>query len=59
MEGRQRLEQRLDDTVRELAAQRRHFKEEEEKFRESINELVAKQEEKIKKLRSSEAELKN
>ncbi|XP_017124819.1 nucleoprotein TPR [Drosophila elegans] len=39
MEGRQRLEQRLDDTVRELAAQRRHFQEEEDKFRESINEF--------------------
>ncbi|KAH8275165.1 hypothetical protein KR026_001039 [Drosophila bipectinata] len=38
-EGRLRLEQRLDDTVRELAAQRRHFQEEEEKFRESINEF--------------------
>ncbi|XP_016985826.1 nucleoprotein TPR isoform X2 [Drosophila rhopaloa] len=39
LEGRQRLEQRLDDTVRELSAQRRHFQEEEEKFRESINEF--------------------
>ncbi|KAH8401431.1 hypothetical protein KR009_005444 [Drosophila setifemur] len=38
-EGRLRLEQRLDDSVRELAAQRRHFQEEEEKFRETVNEL--------------------
>ncbi|EDW47454.1 GM21310 [Drosophila sechellia] len=48
MEGRQRLEQRLDDTVRELAAQRRHFKEEEEKFRESINEFKRQAETAIK-----------
>ncbi|KAH8301691.1 hypothetical protein KR059_008707 [Drosophila kikkawai] len=39
MEGRQRLEQRLDDSVRELAAQRRHFQEKEEKFRETINDF--------------------
>ncbi|KAH8404157.1 hypothetical protein KR215_010731 [Drosophila sulfurigaster] len=38
-EGRLRLEQRLDDTVRELSAQRRHFQEEEEKFRETVNEF--------------------
>ncbi|XP_017838536.1 nucleoprotein TPR isoform X2 [Drosophila busckii] len=38
-EGRARLEQRLDDTVRELSAQRRHFQEEEEKFRETLNEF--------------------
>ncbi|XP_017049667.1 nucleoprotein TPR isoform X2 [Drosophila ficusphila] len=48
MEGRQRLEQRLDDTVRELAAQRRHFQEEEEKFRESINEFKRQAETAIK-----------
>ncbi|XP_032591060.1 nucleoprotein TPR isoform X2 [Drosophila grimshawi] len=38
-EGRLRLEQRLDDTVRELSAQRRHFYEEEEKFRGTLNEF--------------------
>ncbi|XP_017069297.1 nucleoprotein TPR [Drosophila eugracilis] len=48
MEGRQRLEQRLDDTVRELSAQRRHFQEEEEKFRESINEFKRQAETAIK-----------
>ncbi|XP_037712794.1 nucleoprotein TPR [Drosophila subpulchrella] len=48
MEGRQRLEQRLDETVRELSAQRRHFQEEEEKFRESINEFKRQAETAIK-----------
>ncbi|KAH8280493.1 hypothetical protein KR018_008595 [Drosophila ironensis] len=47
-DGRQRLEQRLDDTVRELAAQRRHFQEEEEKFREAINELKRQKETAVK-----------
>ncbi|XP_037955452.1 nucleoprotein TPR-like [Teleopsis dalmanni] len=37
IEGRARLEQRLDDTVRELSAQRRRFQEEEDRFREMIN----------------------
>lgn len=48
MEGRQRLEQRLDDSVRELAAQRRHFQEQEEKFRESINDFKRQTETAIK-----------
>nr|NP_001260903.1 megator, isoform B [Drosophila melanogaster]NP_477067.2 megator, isoform A [Drosophila melanogaster]A1Z8P9.1 RecName: Full=Nucleoprotein TPR; AltName: Full=Megator; AltName: Full=Nuclear envelope antigen Bx34 [Drosophila melanogaster]AAF58615.1 megator, isoform A [Drosophila melanogaster]AGB93436.1 megator, isoform B [Drosophila melanogaster] len=56
MEGRQRLEQRLDDTVRELAAQRRHFQEEEEKFRESINEFKRQAETAIK-LKDEEKQL--
>ncbi|XP_064542944.1 nucleoprotein TPR isoform X1 [Drosophila montana] len=47
-EGRLRLEQRLDDTVRELSAQRRHFQEEEEKFRETVNEFKRQTETAIK-----------
>ncbi|XP_068148137.1 LOW QUALITY PROTEIN: nucleoprotein TPR [Drosophila tropicalis] len=47
-EGRLRVEQRLDDTLRELAAQRRHFQEEEEKFRETVNELKRQTETAIK-----------
>ncbi|XP_067629851.1 nucleoprotein TPR isoform X2 [Eurosta solidaginis] len=39
MEGRVRLEQRLDDTVRELSAQRRRFQEEEDRFRETTADL--------------------
>lgn len=39
MEGRIRLEQRLDETVRELSAQRRRFQEEEDRFREIMNDL--------------------
>lgn len=39
MEGRARLEQRLDETVRELSAQRRRFQEEEDRFRESTSDL--------------------
>lgn len=39
MEGKARLEQRLDETVRELSAQRRRFQEEEDRFRETINDL--------------------
>ncbi|XP_030388618.1 nucleoprotein TPR isoform X1 [Scaptodrosophila lebanonensis] len=52
-EGRLRLEQRLDDTVRELSAQRRHFQEEEEKFRETVNEFK-RQAETAKKLMEEE-----
>ncbi|XP_050326890.1 nucleoprotein TPR [Bactrocera neohumeralis] len=39
MEGRARLEQRLDETVRELSAQRRRFQEEEDRFRETTSDL--------------------
>ncbi|GBP05506.1 Nucleoprotein TPR [Eumeta japonica] len=39
MEGKARLEQRLDETVRELSAQRRRFQEEEDRFRETTNDL--------------------
>ncbi|XP_037951888.1 nucleoprotein TPR-like [Teleopsis dalmanni] len=37
MVGRAGMEQRLDDTVRKLSAQRRPFQEEEDRFREMIN----------------------
>ncbi|KAH8284859.1 hypothetical protein KR054_001927 [Drosophila jambulina] len=56
MEGRQRLEQRLDDSIRELAAQRRHFQEKEEKFRETINDFK-RQTETAVKLKEEEKQL--
>ncbi|XP_020801103.1 nucleoprotein TPR [Drosophila serrata] len=56
MEGRQRLEQRLDDSVRELAAQRRHFQEQEEKFNETINDFK-RQTETAVKLKEEEKQL--
>ncbi|KAH8253929.1 hypothetical protein KR032_007674 [Drosophila birchii] len=56
MEGRQRLEQRLDDSIRELAAQRRHFQEKEEKFRETVNDFK-RQTETAVKLKEEEKQL--
>ncbi|XP_034141349.1 nucleoprotein TPR isoform X3 [Drosophila guanche] len=47
-EGRLRLEQRLDDAARELAAQRRHQQEEQEKFQETVNEFKRQAETAIK-----------
>ncbi|XP_033248197.1 nucleoprotein TPR-like isoform X3 [Drosophila miranda] len=47
-EGRLRLEQRLGDAARELAAQRRHQQEEQEKFQETVNEFKRQTETAIK-----------
>ncbi|XP_061390466.1 nucleoprotein TPR-like, partial [Musca vetustissima] len=54
-EGKARLEQRLDETVRELSAQRRRFQEEEDRFRETTNDLK-RQTESAKKLMQEEKE---
>ncbi|KAL9918986.1 nuclear basket protein megator [Glossina fuscipes fuscipes] len=54
-EGRVRLEKRLDETVRELSAQRRRFQEEEDRFRETVNDLK-RQSESAKKLMLEEKE---
>uniref|UniRef100_A0A1A9WND6 Nucleoprotein TPR n=1 Tax=Glossina brevipalpis TaxID=37001 RepID=A0A1A9WND6_9MUSC len=55
MEGRARLEKRLDETVRELSAQRRRFQEEEDRFRETVGDLK-RQADSAKKLMLEETE---
>lgn len=56
-EGRLRAEQRLDDTVRECAALRRHLQEEKDRFRELSSDLERKTKSAIDKAAIEKAEV--